>query len=97
MKTLLCLLFLCCQPADANLWIPDYVPVSTRIANAIPTVKVYRTADRPIAVISSKLPCEAISGGHSPPGDVIRFIINAVIEKFNDAHIVDFDITVVCE
>ena len=96
MKLLFCL-FLLCQPAQANVWIPDYVPLQVRLIEAIPNVKLYQSQGRPVAVISSKLPCEAISGGHSPPGDVLRFIVNAVIGFFNDMEIADYDITVVCE
>ena len=97
MKTLLCLFLLFTPHADANTWIPDYVPVSTRLAEAAPHALVYDTGGRPIVIIYSKMPCEAVSGNASPPGDVLRWVANTFASLVNESAVVGFDVEFVCK
>ena len=82
--------------ARANEWIPDYVPVPIRLKNALPHVQVFNTGGRPVVVVSSKMPCEAISGNRSPPADVMRWVANTFAELANASAVVGFDVEVVC-
>ena len=80
----------------ANPWLPDYVPIPQRIKNGLPQIYVYNTGKTPLVVLSSKMPCEIVSGQRSPPADVMRWLGNTAAKVLNETGVLGFDFEIVC-